>query len=100
AVMYLGKIIELTDRDSLYDDPCHPYTKALLAAVPEIGRPVSAAVGGEAASALAPPAGCRFHPRCPSRMDGCDRDEPALIEVAPGHHVACRLYSETPAQSP
>ncbi|MCX6338477.1 MAG: ABC transporter ATP-binding protein [Candidatus Aureabacteria bacterium] len=95
AVMYLGKLIEGTDRDALYRDPLHPYTQALLAAVPEIGQTVERVRGkikGEVPSAVAPPPGCRFHPRCPHRMPVCDKEEPFLKEVAVGHAVACWLY--------
>jgi len=95
AVMYLGKIVEATGRDELYDNPLHPYTRALLSAVPEIGRSVSQVRGkisGEVASAINPPSGCRFHPRCPNRMHICPLEEPPLGEVRQGHKVACWLY--------
>jgi peptide/nickel transport system ATP-binding protein/oligopeptide transport system ATP-binding protein len=95
AVMYLGKLIEVAGSDELYRSPFHPYTVALLTAVPEIGRPSAAFMGkikGEVASALAPPPGCAFHPRCPYRMPVCSGEEPMLQEAAPGHRVACWLY--------
>jgi oligopeptide/dipeptide ABC transporter ATP-binding protein len=94
AVMYLGKIVEITDRKSLYEDPQHPYTKALLSAVP-IPDPVVEArrehtvLGGEVPSPLNPPAGCVFHPRCPIAVDDCRRVVPELREIKPGHHAAC-----------
>ena len=94
AVMYLGKIMEVADRKALYDDPLHPYTKALLLAVP-IPDPVVEArrqhlvLGGEVPSPLNPPAGCVFHPRCPIAIEECKRAVPELREVKPGHWAAC-----------
>jgi oligopeptide transport system ATP-binding protein len=96
AVMYLGKIAEITERKALYDDPLHPYTKALLAAVPipdpELEqRRERVVLGGEVPSALNPPSGCVFHPRCPIAIDRCAREIPALREVRPAHWAACIL---------
>jgi oligopeptide transport system ATP-binding protein len=96
AVMYLGKIAEITERKALYDDPLHPYTKALLAAVPipdpELEqRRERVVLGGEVPSALNPPSGCVFHPRCPIAIDRCAREVPALREVRPAHWAACIL---------
>lgn len=94
AVMYLGKIMEIADRQALYDDPLHPYTKALLSAVPipdpevEERRP-HLVLGGEVPSPLNPPAGCVFHPRCPIAIEECKRAVPELREVKPGHWAAC-----------
>jgi len=94
AVMYLGKIVEITDRKSLYDNPQHPYTKALLSAVPipdpvvEAGRERTV-LGGEVPSPLNPPAGCVFHPRCPIAIDDCSLAVPELREIRPEHRVAC-----------
>jgi oligopeptide transport system ATP-binding protein len=94
AVMYLGKIAEITDRTALYEDPLHPYTKALLSAVP-IPDPVIEAkrehivLGGEVPSPLNPPPGCVFHPRCPIAVAACREEVPALREVKPGHWAAC-----------
>jgi oligopeptide transport system ATP-binding protein len=94
AVMYLGKIVEITDRKSLYDNPQHPYTKALLSAVPipdpavEAGRERTV-LGGEVPSPLNPPPGCVFHPRCPIAIDDCRLAVPELREIRPEHRVAC-----------
>jgi len=97
AVMYLGRIVEIARRDELYKRPLHPYTQALLAAIPvadpelEARRP-RAIVTGEVPSALNPPSGCRFHPRCPQAMDQCRRIDPALIDLGGGRSVACHLF--------
>ena len=96
AVMYLGKIVEITDRKSLYDAALHPYTKALLSAVP-IPDPALEAqrervvLGGEVPSPLNPPPGCVFHPRCPIAIDRCRAEVPELREIRPGHRAACIL---------
>jgi oligopeptide/dipeptide ABC transporter ATP-binding protein len=94
AVMYLGKIAEITDRRSLYEDPQHPYTRALLSAVPIPDPAIEAqrehiVLGGEVPSPLHPPPGCVFHPRCPIAIDECRRAVPELREVKPGHLAAC-----------
>jgi oligopeptide transport system ATP-binding protein len=102
AVMYLGKLVEVTDRDSLYENPLHPYTRALLSAVP-VPDPVVEAqrtrviLVGDVPSPVNPPAGCRFHPRCPYAEDNCKVDEPQLVEVKPGHFAACHYWTEVEA---
>ena len=95
AVMYLGKLVEVADSLELCDAPLHPYTKALFAASlpshPDEQRE-EIVLSGEVPSALNPPRGCRFHPRCPFAMPRCAEEEPPLAEQAPGHMVACHLY--------
>ena len=94
AVMYLGHIVEMADSDTLFDNPQHPYTRALLAAVPvpdpdvEQGREFRP-VKGEVPSPMNPPSGCVFHPRCPMAVDRCSKEAPQPREIAPGHMVAC-----------
>ena len=97
AVMYLGRIIEVAPRDELFRNPRHPYTQALIEAIPRVGagkKRMRPALRGEVPSPITPPSGCHFHPRCPKRHDGCDRDYPQLVEVSPGHRVGCQLYRE------
>jgi oligopeptide/dipeptide ABC transporter ATP-binding protein len=94
AVMYLGHIVELADCDELFDNPIHPYTKALLSAVPVPDPTVEKdrahqVIKGEIPSPMNPPAGCVFHPRCPNAVQGCQRSFPELRELRPGHWVAC-----------
>ncbi len=93
AVMYLGRIVELADKRTLFSAPQHPYTEALLAAAPvpdpkrkKAGRVV---LKGDVPSPAKPPSGCHFHTRCPYALPVCRQQDPPLIEVAPGHHVAC-----------
>ncbi len=93
AVMYLGKVVELCDKKRLFEDPKHPYTKALLSSIPEIGgkkfqdeRPT---LEGDIPSPVNPPPGCTFHTRCPVACEECRRTVPQLIETEPGHYVSC-----------
>ena len=92
AVMYLGKIVEMAPAQVLYQNPLHPYTQALLSAVP-VADPLlkrqEIILPGEVPSPINPPLGCHFHPRCSSRKNGCSNQEPPLQEMAPGHFVAC-----------
>jgi oligopeptide/dipeptide ABC transporter ATP-binding protein len=94
AVMYLGRIVELADSDELFDNPLHPYTQALLSAVPVPDPRIEATRAfrpprGEVPSPINPPSGCVFHPRCPMAVEGCRNARPALRELSPGHWVAC-----------
>jgi len=95
AVMYLGQIVELSDSQELYAKPLHPYTEALLSAIP-IPDPTTKRqriiLEGDPPSPIHPPVGCRFHTRCHKRFDRCDKEEPVLREVSPRHWVACHLY--------
>jgi oligopeptide/dipeptide ABC transporter ATP-binding protein len=96
VVMYLGKVAEVADRQALYEDPLHPYSRALLSAVP-IPDPKLESVRehtvlrGEVPSPLRPPSGCVFHPRCPRAEARCGAEIPALREVKPGHWAACHF---------
>lgn len=91
AVMYLGQLVESASRDALFSRPLHPYTRALMAAVPTLDphSESQALVQGEIPDPANPPAGCRFSSRCPLASERCRREPPALREVAPGHRVAC-----------
>jgi oligopeptide transport system ATP-binding protein len=95
--MYLGRIVEIADRDTLFRDPLHPYTQALLSAVP-VADPVAEkqrprqVLRGEVPSVMRPPAGCHFHPRCPQAMAVCSERSPPLVEFAGGRSVACHLH--------
>jgi len=98
AVMYLGRIVELAPRRALFANPQHPYTEALLSAVPVPDpdpsiRRARIILPGDVPSPIKPPSGCRFHTRCPYVFDRCRRESPELREVAPGRHVACHLRS-------
>jgi oligopeptide/dipeptide ABC transporter ATP-binding protein len=92
AVMYLGKLVELAERHELYAHPLHPYTQALMSAIPIPDPNIKREriiLQGDVPSPLNPPKGCRFHPRCPVVMDVCSQSGPPLLEVKPGHWVAC-----------
>ncbi|MEU7107303.1 dipeptide ABC transporter ATP-binding protein [Streptomyces sp. NPDC046215] len=114
AVMYLGKLVELTDRKSLYDKPMHPYTKALLSAVPvpdprrRTERATATPGGGggrilltgDVPSPISPPSGCRFHTRCWKATEVCKQQEPPLVALEPGHQVACHHPENAPEVTP
>lgn len=97
AIMYLGRIVEIAPKERVYDEPLHPYTQALLMAVPvptrtSRGRAVRRVMQGEVPSPLNAPSGCHFHPRCPHAFAPCAVKQPPLREVMTGHFVACHLY--------
>jgi oligopeptide transport system ATP-binding protein len=95
AIMYLGKIVELADRDEIFAAPRHPYTRALLSAIPMIDastRTERIKLPGEVPSPLNPPSGCSFHPRCPYAKDICTTTDPALVKGRGGHAVACHVF--------
>jgi oligopeptide/dipeptide ABC transporter ATP-binding protein len=100
AVMYLGRLVEVADKDTLYDRPRHPYTIALLSAVPipdpTIERPGRIILSGDVPSPMAPPVGCRFNTRCAFAVEQCFREVPPLTEVEPGHRVACWVAVSDP----
>jgi oligopeptide transport system ATP-binding protein len=105
AVMYVGKIVELASRDDLYENPLHPYTQALLSAIP-IPDPVvekrrkRIVLTGDIPSPVNPPPGCRFHTRCPLAFDRCKTEVPPLHEYAPGHFAACHWVEEHDGKAP
>lgn len=94
AVMYLGRVVESAPTGEMFRNPIHPYTKALLQAIP-VPDPDRArerpSVGGEVPATSTPPPGCRFHPRCPVAIEVCERADPPLVEIGPGHWAACHL---------
>jgi oligopeptide/dipeptide ABC transporter ATP-binding protein len=95
AVMYLGRVVELASRTELFENPCHPYTKALLPLCPipdPDSRVEQVPLKGEVPSPVNPPAGCRFHPRCPEAKEICGHQGPELVQIGPGHQVSCHLF--------
>ena len=95
GVMYLGKMVEIANYDQLYEKRYHPYTEALLSAIPQVDQEEQKErihLEGEVPSPYDPPSGCHFHTRCPKACDKCRHTAPELKEVAPGHYVACLLY--------
>jgi oligopeptide transport system ATP-binding protein len=105
AVMYVGKIVELADRDALYENPLHPYTQALLSAIPipdpsVEGRRKRVVLTGDIPSPVDPPTGCRFHTRCPVAFDRCSIEVPAFTDYGGGHFAACHWVEEHNGQAP
>ncbi len=97
AVMYAGKIVELTTREDVFRSPFHPYTLALLSSIQEVGvKKEKILLTGDLPSPLLPPSGCRFSSRCLSKIEDCDQLEPPFNEIRPGHWVACHLQSREP----
>lgn len=95
AVMYLGRIVEIADKDRIYEDPLHPYSQGLMSAIPVPDPRIKKAAAipqGEIPSPINPPSGCRFHPRCPKAFDRCPLEEPELRDKGDGRQVACHLY--------
>lgn len=97
AIMYAGEIVEMAASRELFENPLHPYTQGLMASFPALTGPRKKLEGiaGSPPDMISPPSGCRFHPRCPHRMDICDKVVPKYAEVTPGHRVACHLYPES-----
>lgn len=94
-VMYAGNMVEVAPTRKLFAMPRHPYTKALMSCVPRLtGGGVAEGIPGRMPDYLTPPRGCRFHPRCPEAMDICRQQKPPVVEVEPGHEVACFLHTE------
>jgi len=103
AVMYLGRIVELADKDTLFASPRHPYTQALLSAIPRpepAQRRAGPVLGGDVPSPLAPPSGCHFHTRCPHARPLCSQRDPALEATPDGHSVACHFWREIASAAP
>ena len=96
GVMYAGNIVEVSETKALFKKPLHPYTQGLLRAIPKLHEDVKnlEIIPGSVPNLIYPPSGCRFHPRCPFRMEICDKEFPPLLEVDPRHSVACYLYPE------
>lgn len=102
GVMYLGKLVEVGPADKIFENPLHPYTQMLLSAIPvpdpEMAKEIKAKrkiIKGEPPSPINPPAGCRFHPRCPFAKDMCKKEEPPMVKVEKDHYVACWLYAKS-----
>ncbi len=96
AVMYAGNIVEVADVEELFRNPLHPYTQGLLASIPRVDSNADreASIKGSVPNLIFPPSGCRFHPRCPRAFEKCPTKRPTLVEMSPGHTVACFLYGE------
>jgi oligopeptide/dipeptide ABC transporter ATP-binding protein len=100
GVMYAGNIVEISGTEALFKKPLHPYTQGLLRAIPKLHEDVKELeiIPGSVPNLIYPPSGCRFHPRCPFKMDICDKEFPPVLEIEPGHSVACYLYPDKKKQ--
>jgi peptide/nickel transport system ATP-binding protein len=96
AIMYAGKIVEIGDADKVFNNPLHPYTRALINSIPSLRKELKKLefIPGVPPDLIQPPPGCRFHPRCKYAFEPCSREEPPMVEVEPGHYVACWLYAK------
>ncbi|MCY4538608.1 MAG: ABC transporter ATP-binding protein [Chloroflexi bacterium] len=95
AIMYAGKLVEYGPTEVIFSNPLHPYTQMLIQSLPQVGdRRQRVGISGRPPNLIDPPAGCRFAARCPSVMDHCAHQEPALLEIEPEHYVSCHLYGE------
>mgnify|MGYP002724220277 CR=1 FL=1 len=98
GVMYLGSMVEIAESHTLYEEPLHPYTNALISAIPvadpDADKKMRVKLEGEIPSPINPPSGCKFSSRCPKVMDICHKQKPTLLEIKPKHFVACHLYTE------
>ncbi len=95
--MYLGRLVEICEKEELYENPCHPYTRALLEAAPVAGvhkKKERKGLSGDLPSPLAPPSGCHFHPRCPEVKPICRQKVPKFSQKSPEHEVRCFLYGD------
>jgi oligopeptide transport system ATP-binding protein len=96
GIMYLGKLVEVAPSEEIFKNPLHPYTRALLSAIPvpdPEAKRERVAIGGDIPTAIAPPSGCRFRTRCPLAEPACAEADPRLVEVAPDHFVACLVVA-------
>ena len=97
GVMYAGNIVELTDVKSIFNKPLHPYTIGLIGSIPKLDQKAGErleTIPGSVPNLIYPPPGCRFHPRCNKAMDICKKEKPEMLEIEPGHSVACHLYGK------
>jgi len=96
AIMYAGKIVEIGSSDRVFNNPLHPYTRALINSIPSLRKELKKLefIPGVPPDLIQPPPGCRFHPRCKYVFEPCNKEEPPMVEVEPGHFVSCWLYSK------